>query len=323
LLGPIGVTGYLLRRVLQAVVVLLGVSIAAFLLQHLIASGPNLARAIIGSRANSATVAAFIREYGLDRSLPEQYLAFLWQLLHGNMGYSYKINESVDAIVAHDLPKDLLLVGSSLVLALAVAVPVGMMQAAKRNRAADYLATTTSFALYSMPSYWLGLLLIAAFSIGLKWLPAQAPQAATITGVLAQPRALVLPILSLALVNYAVFSRYMRSSAIEQLAEDYVRTARAKGASRLRILTRHVLRNALIPVVTLVGMSLPTIVTNGLIVELVFNFPGLGLTFFNAAQSLDYPVELGITVLIGVFTVVGSLLADVFYAALDPRVRYR
>jgi peptide/nickel transport system permease protein len=309
--------------VLQAVVVLLGVSIAGFFLEHSIAGGPKLARAIIGSRANSATVSAFIREYGLNRSLPQQYLAFLWQLLHGNLGYSFKLNESVDAIIAHDLPKDFLLVGSALVLSLIVAVPVGMLQAIRRNKTADYVATTVSFALYSMPSYWIGLLLIAAFAISLNWFPPEAPQAATITGVLAEPRALVLPVLSLALVNYAVFSRYFRSSAIDNLAQDYVRTARAKGVPLRRIYMRHLLRNSLIPVVTLVGLSLPMIITNGLIVELVFNFPGLGITFFNAAQSLDYPVELGITILIGVFTVVGSLLADLMYAVLDPRVRYR
>lgn len=314
---------YFVRRILQAIVVLFGVSVAGFLLERSIASGPNLARAIIGSRANSATIAAFIREYGLNRSLPQQYLAFLWQLLHGNLGYSFKLNESVNAIIVHDLPKDFLLVGSALVVSLVIAVPVGMMQAIKRNRAADYVATTVSFALYSMPSYWIGLLLIAVFAIGLGWLPPEAPQAATITGVLAEPAALVLPILSLALVNYAVFSRYFRSSAIENLAQDYIRTARAKGLPLQRIYIRHLLRNSLIPVVTLLGLSLPMIITNGLIVELVLNFPGLGITFFNAAQSLDYPVELGITILIGVFTVVGSLLADLTYAALDPRVRYR
>lgn len=316
-------TAYLARRTAQAVVVLIGLSIIAFTLEHLIAGGSKLAHAIIGAHATPATINAFIHQYGLNRSLPQQYLSFVWQLLRGNLGYSFKINESVDSIVAHDLPKDILLVGSSIVIALVVAIPIGVMQAVKRNKPVDYAATTLAFGLYSMPAYWLGLLLIAAFSQAVHIFPPEAPQATGIGGVLGDPSALVLPVLSLSLVNYALFSRYIRGSAIQQLTEDYIRTARAKGASRRRVLSRHLLRNSVVPVVTLLGLALPAIITNGIVVELVFNFPGVGITFLNAAQSLDYPVVLGITVLIGVFTVVGSLLADLAYAALDPRVRYR
>jgi peptide/nickel transport system permease protein len=314
---------FLTRRSAQAVLVLLGVSLVAFLLQHLIAGGPKLAHAIIGAHATPATVNAFIHEYGLNRSLPQQYLAFVGQLVRGNLGYSFKINQSVDSIVSHDLPKDVVLVGLSIVLALLVAIPIGVMQAVKRNRPLDYAATTVAFGLYSMPAYWLGFLLIAAFSRSLHLFPPEAPQATGIGGVLSHPSGLVLPVLALALVNYALFSRYVRASAIQQLTEDYIRTARAKGASRRRILTHHLLRNSVVPVVTLLGLALPAIITNGLVVELVFNFPGLGVTFLTAAQSLDYPVVLGITVLICVFTVVGSLLADLAYAVLDPRVRYQ
>ncbi len=176
--------------------------------------------------------------------------------------------------------------------------------------------------LYSMPSYWLGLLLIAGMAIGLHALPPEAPQAATVAGVLADPRALVLPVLTLTLVNVALFSRYMRSAAIDTLAQDYVRVARAKGLPARVIVARHVLRNSLAPVVTLLGLSVPAVLTTGLVVEYVFNFPGLGLTYFNAAVNADYPVELGITVIAGVATVLGSLLADLAYAVLDPRVRY-
>ncbi len=316
-------TTYLVRRTAQALVVLIGVSIVAFVLEHLIAGGPKLARAIIGAHANSATVNAFIREYGLNRSLPQQYVSFLGQLLRGNLGYSFKINESVDSIVAHDLPKDVLLVGLSIALAVVVAVPIGIMQAVKRNKPLDYAATTVAFGLYSMPAYWLGLLLIAAFSRSIHLFPPEASQATGVLGVIQQPDALVLPVLSLTLVNYALFTRYIRASAVQQLTEDYIRTARAKGASRRRILLHHLLRNSVVPVVTLLGLALPAIITNGLVVELVFNFPGLGVTFLNAAQSLDYPVVLGITILICLFTVVGSLLADLAYAVLDPRVRYQ
>lgn len=313
-------TGYILRRIGQAVIVILGVTMIAFILEHLLPG--SIARAIIGPRATRIQIGQFNREYGLDQALPLQYLSLLNQLLHANLGYSFKLNQSVDSIVAEDLPNDALLVGASLVLSLLVAIPVGLVQAVRRNRAVDYLATGVSFVLYSMPSYLLGLLLIAAFAVNLHLLPAEAPQASGIGGLLSQPAGLVLPIATLTLVSYALFSRYMRSAAIETLAQDYVRTARAKGLRPRAVVLRHVLRNSLLSIATLVGLSLPGILTFGLIIESLFNFPGVGLQYYNAAVNGDYPVEFGITVLVGVVTVVGNLLADVAYAVLDPRVRY-
>jgi peptide/nickel transport system permease protein len=314
------VISYIIRRLGQSIIVILGVTLIVFILEHLLPG--SIARAIIGPRASALQIAVFNREYGLNRPLPVQYLSFLGQLIRGNLGYSFKQNMSVNAIVLHDLPNDLVLVGISLVLALAIAIPVGVLQAVKRNRTADYVATGVSFMLYSMPSYLLGLLLIAFFAVNLRLLPAEAPQAPTITGVLADPAGLVLPIATLTLVTCALFSRYMRSSAIENLAQDYIRTARAKGLGQFAILSRHLLRNSLIPVVTLVGISLPGILTFGLIVEQLFNFPGIGLAYFNAAVNGDYPVVFGVTVLVALATVLGNLFADVAYAVLDPRVRY-
>ena len=313
-------TGYILRRIGQAVIVLLGVTILVFILQHLLPG--SIARAIIGPRASAAQIAAFNREYGLDRPLPVQYFSFLGQVIHGNLGYSFKQNMSVDAIVLHGLPNDIILVGTSLVLALLIAIPLGIAQAVRRNKLTDYTATGVSFLLYSMPAYLLGLLLISVFAVNLRLLPAEAPQEPTITGVLSDPAGLVLPIATLTLVTCALFSRYMRSSAIESLAQDYIRTARAKGLGQFAILSRHLLRNSLIPVVTLVGISLPGILTFGLIVEELFNFPGIGLAYFNAAVNGDYPVVFGVTVLVALATVAGNLFADVAYAILDPRVRY-
>ncbi len=315
-------TGYLIRRVGQALIVVLGVTIIAFVLQNLIATGPALARTIIGPRATQAQVHWFVATYGLDQPLPVQYWHFLWQLLHGNLGYSFKQNQSVDSIVTQQLPKDVVLVGSSLILSLLIAIPLGVLQAVRRNTAVDHIGTGVSFLLYSMPTYWLSLLLIAAFSVSLRWLPAEAPQGSNVAQILADPAALILPVVSLTLVNYALFSRYMRSAAIEGLAQEYIRTARAKGMRERSLLRRHLLRNSLIPVTTMVGLSLPGILTAGLVTEYVFNFPGIGLTFFNAAVNSDYPVELGIAVLVGLVTVAGNLLADVGYAVLDPRVRY-
>jgi peptide/nickel transport system permease protein len=314
------VAGYLLRRVAQAVIVVLGVTAVTFILEHLIPG--SLARAILGTRASAAEVAAFNRANGLDHPLIEQYLVFLGRLARGDLGYSYRLNQSVDSLVLRQVPNDILLVGTALVLALAIAIPLGIAQAVNRNRAVDHAATSAAFALYSMPSYWLAILLIAGLSIAAHALPPEAPQAGTVGGLLADPRAMVLPVLTLTLVNVALFSRYMRSSAIATLAEDYVRVARAKGLPTRLVLARHVLRNSLISVTTLVGLSFPAVLTSGLVVEYVFNVPGVGLTYYTAAVNADYPVELGITVLVGIVTVLGNLLADITYAALDPRVRY-
>lgn len=311
---------YVLRRLAQAVVVLWGVSIAAFALLHIIANGPALARLIIGSRAGPAQVRFVESEYGLNSPLPVQYSRYLGALLHGNLGYSYRLNESVRVLIGHDLPRDLILVVPALVIALLVAVPVGLLQAQNRNRLFDYAATGVSFALYSMPYFLLGLLLIAAFAVSLHVFPAEAPQSSTIGSVLGDPRAIVLPIGTLALGMYAIFSRYMRSSASEALTQDYVRTARGKGARPRRVLVRHVLKNAALPVVTLIGLSVPALVTAAFIVEYVFNFPGTGLLFYNAAVGSDYPVELGITIVAAAATVIGNLLADVASALLDPRI---
>jgi peptide/nickel transport system permease protein len=300
------VIGFIIRRIGQAIIVIIGVTIIVFILRHLLPG--NIARAILGIRATPP--------------LPLQYVTFLNQLLHGNLGFSFKQNMTVDAIVVHDLPNDIVLVGVSLVLALLIAIPLGIVQAVRRNKLTDYTATGIAFVLYSMPAYLLGLLLIAAFAVNLRLLPAEAPQASTIGGVLADPSGLVLPVATLTLVTVALFSRYMRSSAIDSLTQDYIRTARAKGLRQSAILSRHLLRNSLIPVATLVGISIPGILTFGLIIEQLFNFPGVGLAYFNAAVNGDYPVVFGITVLVAVATVLGNLIADVAYAVLDPRVRY-
>jgi peptide/nickel transport system permease protein len=314
------VIGYIIRRLAQAVLVVLGVTAVTFILEHLIPG--SLARAILGSRASPAEITAFNRANGLNRPVIEQYLSFLGRLARGNLGYSYRLNQSVDSLVIHQLPNDLVLVGSALVLALAIAIPLGIAQALRRNRATDHIATAAAFTLYSMPSYWLALLLIAGLSVALHIFPPEAPQSATVGGLLADPRALVLPVLTLTLVNVALFSRYMRSAAISTLAEDYVRVARAKGLPNRLVLSRHVVRNSLISVITLVGLSIPAVLTAGLIVEYVFNVPGVGLTYYTAAVNADYPVELGITVIVGIVTVLGNLFADLAYAVLDPRVRY-
>jgi len=313
-------THYILRRLAQSLVVVLGVTIIVFLLQHHLPGGP--ARAILGARATPTAIQAFNQQYGLNRPLLDQYLQFLYLLVHGNLGYSYKMNISVDALLALDLPKTLFLVGSAFVISVVVAIPIGVAQAMRRNGLIDNGATGVAFILYSMPSFWLGLVLITIFSVQFHIFPPEAPQGATIGQVLQDPLALVLPITTLVLINFALFSRYIRSSSIDSLAQDYIKVARAKGMWEPLIVWRHVLRNSLTPIVTLIGMSLPLLFTSGLVTEQIFNYPGTGLLFFTAATNQDYPVELGITLVIAVMTVLGNLLADIAYAVLDPRIRY-
>ncbi|HWE58875.1 MAG TPA: ABC transporter permease [Solirubrobacteraceae bacterium] len=314
-------SGFVLRRFGQAVGVLFGVTLAVFILERL--TPGSLAHAILGPRASPQAVAAFNAANGLNHSVVVQYLDFLWHLLQGNFGYSYKLNRSVGSLIAGELPNDLILVGLGFSFALVIALPLGIAQAVRRNRMFDHMTTGAALALYAMPTYWLGLLLIAALSIGTHLLPPEAGQSSATAGILADPRGLVLPVLTLTLANVAWFSRYMRSAAIDTLARDYVRVARAKGLPQRLVLSRHVLRNSLLAIVTLLGMSVPMLLTSGLVVEYVFNVPGVGLSYWVAAANADYPVELGVTVVVGAATVLGSLLADLSYAALDPRVRIR
>ena len=301
----------------------LGVTMITFILLDLLnLKSGGIARSILGPRAPQQVIDEFNRQNGFDSSIFVQYWKYLSRLLQGNLGYSYHYNQSVDSLLASELPRDLVLGGLSLILSLVIAIPMGIAQAVKRNKPLDHAATGLSFILYSMPAYAVAILLIQLLSITFHVFPAEAPQGSSWLQLLKDPSGLVLPVLSLTLVSYAYFSRYMRSSAIDTLAQDYIRTARAKGLSERLVLSRHLLRNSLLSVITLVGLSIPTIITGTLIIEAVFNYPGAGLEYYTAALSNDYEVMLGITVLIGVVTVLGNLVADIAYAMLDPRIRY-
>ncbi|MFE7782329.1 ABC transporter permease [Streptomyces nigrescens] len=310
---------FLVKRLAQALVVLLLVSVIVFVLLHLLPGGP--ARAILGVQATPEAVDHFNHQQGYDRSLPEQYLGYLGRLLTGDLGESYKLNQGVAALLAERLPKTALLAGLALALAALLAVPLGILQAVRRGKTVDHVLTGAAFLAYATPVFFLGLVLILVFSQELPLLPAEAPQADTVGGLLAELPALVLPVVTAALGIIAAFSRYMRSAVLDNLGEDYVRTARAKGQSPARLMTRHVLRNALIPLATLLGLYLPTLFSGTLVVESMFNYPGMGLLFWNAAQSSDFPVLLGVTLVVGTATVLGSLIADIAYAVLDPRIR--
>ena len=300
--------------------VVIGVMILTFILIHMVPG--SAARAVLGVKATSARIAIFNAAYGLNRPLYVQFGDYVDQVLHGNLGDSYMTQQPVLTEIIQRLPGDVLLLGVSTVLALLIAIPMGIYQAVRRNRPSDHLLDGVSFTLYSMPDFFFAIMLIAIFSVQLRILPPEAPSAQSLTGMLADPRALVLPILTLTLISVAGFSRYMRAAAIDVLAQDYLRTARATGASERLVLFRHVVRNSILPIVTLVGLSFPGIVSGAVIAEEVFNFQGMGLLFFQAATEHDFPVLLGCTLIIGVATVVGNLAADYAYGILDPRTRY-
>jgi peptide/nickel transport system permease protein len=314
------VTSYLAKRVAQSVAVVIGVMIVTFVLIHMVPG--SAARSALGVRASAQRVAIFNATYGLNEPLPRQFASYVGQVLSGNFGVSYTLQEPVRTLIAQRLPKDCVLLGLSTILALAIGLPMGMLQAVRRNRLSDHLMSGVAFTLYSMPDFLLAVLLIALCCVQFHWLPPEAPQASSVAGILGDPRALVLPVVTLALVSIASFSRYMRSAALETLAMDYLNTARAKGLPERLVLLRHALRNSLLPVITILGLSLPGIVAGAVIAEEVFNYPGMGLLFYNAATSHDFPVMLGCTLIVGVATVAGNLLADVAYAILDPRIRY-
>jgi peptide/nickel transport system permease protein len=311
---------YIVRRVLQAFVVLIVVSLIVFLLTHIIPGGE--ARAVLGARATPTAIAHFNQVNGLNLPVWEQYWQLLVNYAHLRLGYSYKNNQPVAALIEQALPKTLVLVALALLLALILAIPVGVFQATRRNKPDDYVLTGVAFFFYSMPTFFLGPALILIFAIRLNWFSFEAPQSQSVLGILDDPRALFLPVLTLALITFASFSRFVRSSMLDALNEDYIRTAVAAGGGRSHVLYRHALRNALMPIATLIGLTLPWLVSGSFITESVFNYPGMGRLGVNAIINDDLPTLIGTVVVFTIVTVIGSLLADILYAVLDPRVRY-
>jgi peptide/nickel transport system permease protein len=312
--------GFLIRRIGQSIIVLFFVTVFTLFLVHLFPGGPI--RALLGPKANAYQIAYYNNLYGFNKPFYVQYLKWVGQLLSGNLGYSPKLNLTVSAEIGQYLPKTLILVLIGLVVSLLFGIPLGIYQAVKRNTVGDYVLTGVSFLGYSTPTFFVGLMLVDWFAVDTHVFPAFAPQGTSVGSILGDPRALVLPVVSYAFVLYALWSRYMRSSTMDNMVQDFVRTARAKGASERRVVWVHVFRNSLISIVTLLGLSLPTLVAGAIFIEVVFNYPGMGLAFYTAALNVDYETLLGFTVLATVATILGNLVADVGYAMLDPRVRY-
>ena len=312
-------SAYLLRRIGTSIIVLIGISIFMYLLLHSVFPSP--ARLALGLRANQAQIDAFNKQYGYDRPVVEQYLTYMNNLLHGNLGYSFAENQTVASLFQERLARSIYLSGISLLFAILIAIPLGIFQAVRRNSLGDNVATSAAFILYSMPSFFLGLILIQVFALSFPILGFEASQSTSIWTVIGDWHDMLLPILTLTLITVANFSRYMRSSSIDVLAQDYIKVARAKGLPERLVLTRHMVRNASLPMVTLIGLFLPALLAGNLITETLFNYPGLGLLFFNSLGKEDYPVMLAYTLIGAVFVVVGNFVADIALTMADPRIR--
>ena len=300
-------TAYLARRGLQAVAVVVLVTLIVFGLLSL-APG-NAMTAVLGTGA-------------AHRQFLLAYLTWLGRVLHGNLGFSDRLNVSVGSLLTASLPRTVVLTGLSTLIAVLIAVPVGLLQAVRRNTATDNVLRLVTYLCYGTPTFVLGAVLILFLGVDLHAFGAEGPQAVGIVAFATDLRDLTLPVLTLTLMTVAIFARYMRSSALDSLAQEYVEAARARGAGERRVLAAHVLRNSLVPVVTLLGLSLPQIVGGAVLVEGLFNIQGMGWQIWQAALRQDAPVTLGFTLIIGVAAAIGSLLADIAYALLDPRVRY-
>ena len=312
-------TAYIVRRVVVSIVVVLGVSLFIFALLHAIYPSPAID--VLGPKANRVTIAAYNKEYGYDNPWLVQYLTYLGHLLQGNLGYSIKFNQSVVALFNERWPRSAWLSGSSLVLSVAIAIPLGVYQAVRRNTIGDYTATSLAFVVYAMPVFFLGLILIQVFSLDLHWFGYEASQSNSVLTIIGDWHDMILPIGTLTLLTIASFSRYMRSTAMDVLAQDYIKVARAKGLPERLVLTRHLLRNACLPMVTLIGLSIPLLLSGNLITETLFNYNGLGLLFYNSLLNVDYNVLLAYTLIGAVLTVVGNLVADIALTVADPRIR--
>ena len=310
-------TRYLLRRVGQSVVVLFGVSVAVFSIIHLVPGDP--VRLALGTRFDQRTYDALVARAGLDDPVLVQYVNWLGNALTGDLGVSFRSGRPVTELILERLPATLSLAFGAIVVALLIAVPLGLVSALRPRSAVDYVATFVSQAGISIPDFWLAIVAILVFSLTLGWLPSSG-----YVGLTEDPvewaRHLVLPAVAVGTVSGAVLTRFVRSSALEALGEDYTRTARAKGLPRRVVIGRHVLRNALVPVVTVTGIQLAYLLSGVVIVEVVFAWQGLGQLALQAVETRDYPLLQGAVLLFAVFFLVVNLVVDLLYAVVDPRI---
>ena len=313
---------YILRRLLQAVPLLFGISVASFAILKAVPGGP-LAAYEASPDFTDEDLRRLEHTLGLDQPVPIQYLNWLSRFLVGDWGYSFVSHQPVLVLIGERLPNTVYLMGTVFVTVLLIAIPVGVLTAVKQYSWFDHVVTGSTFAFLSTPTFWLGLLLIIFFGLQLRWLPLggmATPGAAF--DVSDRLRHLILPVATIALVQLGSHVRYLRASMLETIHQDYMRTARSKGLREPVVVLRHALKNASIPLVTVVALDIPELFAGALVTEQIFGWPGMGRLFWDAATRLDYPILMGILAVSSTLIVLANLLADVVYGYLDPRIRY-
>jgi peptide/nickel transport system permease protein len=315
------VTRFLFRRLLGAIPLLLAVAVLSFVFMQLAPGGPDALFARNG-RMTQEQLQAVRHNMGLDRPVHEQLVIWLGNLARGNLGISYTQYRPVSEVIWDVVPNTLLLMGTGMMISLAAALIFAVLAARRPGGFFDSLTSFISYFGLAMPVFWFGLMLQLLFAVHLGWLPSAGMQSAAGGGALDVARHLALPAFTIAIGSIAGWSRYVRSSTIESLSQDYVRTGRAKGIDEQRVLLGHVLRNALIPFITVVGIDVPLYLTGAVLTETVFSWPGMGRLFFDALTVRDYPILMGILLLGAVLIVLGNLIADILYGVLDPRISY-
>lgn len=313
---------YLLRRIVQAIPLLVLVTIVSFGIMQLSPGGPLTAYAH-NPHISAAQLDAIKHNLGLDQPVYIQYLHWFTNLLHGNWGLSLSTGESVLAMIAARLPNTLILVVTAFLISLIFAIPLGIYSAARKYSMFDYIATFGSFVAWSAPVFWIGFMAQLIFSVRLRWLPTAGLYTEGVPWSLGDfLEHLIMPALVLGLGSIASWSRYLRGSMLETLSQDFIRTARAKGLARSVVVNRHAVRNALIPLVTLIALDVPGFFTGALLVEIVFSWPGMGRLFYDALNQRDYILLQGILLISAALIFAGNLLADLVYSWLDPRIQY-
>jgi len=317
---------YVLRRLIQAIPILIGISVISFLIINLAPGDPT--DRFRSGRVSPETIQNLIRLYGLDKPLPEQFVSWFtafWQFPFraDAWGYSFVDGRPVVEKIFEKIPTTLELMGTSLIVTMVVSIPLGVLAAVKQYSPADKIITGLATIGYALPSFVLGLLLLYIFAIKLNLFPLFGRQSLGQEGNFPDYlRHLFLPVLSLAIQQIAGWSRYMRSSMLEVLQQDYVRTAKAKGLPASKVVYKHALRNALLPVITLLGLTLPSLLAGAAITESIFSWPGLGLLAVQSVTTNDFPVILAIVMIGGMLVLLGNLVADVLYGLVDPRIKY-
>ncbi|MBY6092204.1 ABC transporter permease [Maritimibacter alkaliphilus] len=311
---------FLLNRLWQSLVLLVIVSIIGFTVLNLIPGGP-LAQFALDPGMTQDDLDRLARQMGLDRPLPVQYLDWAGKMLVGDWGNSFRDGAPVLDVIGRHIFATFLLMGSSTALSIAIGTWIGIRGATHRYSGFDYTATIGAMIALSIPTFWFGLVGIYIFSLKLGWLPAGNMYTIGDGSVLNYLHHLILPSIVLSLVNVAIWSRYMRSATLDVINQDFVKTARAKGLTERRVLMKHVVGNALLPMITLAGMQLPGILGGALVTETVFTWPGMGRLFLDSLGYSDYPVIMGLLMFSAILVILGNLLADIVVALVDPRIR--